>query len=146
MNHMVLFLTTPPLLGCAKSTQKGKEEDNSKGAKALITEVASFTGMQVLGVAISEKGRLFANFPRWRKGVPVAVVEVNQQDGSYAPYPNQEMNCWEIGQPVSEDVLVAVQSVVTFEDRPYVPDTGNPSSRAHWMLLASSFLMDRRIP
>ena len=57
-----------------------------------LEEVAKFDH-QVTGVTVSEDGRIFVNFPRWSEDVPVPVAEV-KQDGSIAPYPNDEWNAW----------------------------------------------------
>lgn len=96
-------------------------------AQKLATpeNVISFKGQQVTGVTVSTKGRIFANFPRWRKTVVNAVVEV-QNGGVVQPYPNKNWNQWQPNDSVSDSVFVAVQSVVAFEDRLYVLDTRNP--------------------
>lgn len=67
-----------------------------------MEEVVSFKGIQVTGIGICEKGRMFVNFPRWRDGVPFSVVEV-LKDGSHRAYPNNEMNEWENGNEISPD-------------------------------------------
>ena len=56
-----------------------------------VQKVVSFKGIQVTGVSVTDKGRIFANFPRWRTGVPFSVVEIFA-DGSYKPYPNGNLN------------------------------------------------------
>ncbi|CDF80788.1 major royal jelly protein [Formosa agariphila KMM 3901] len=88
-------------------------------------EVAVFKGQQVTGVTVSDKGRIFANFPRWRKGVENSVVEV-VEEGKPKAFPNPKWNSWTLGDPTSENVFVAVQSVVAFENNLYVLDTRNP--------------------
>lgn len=99
-----------------------------KSRQDRMEEVASFKGIQVTGITISENGRMFVNFPRWRNGVPFSVAEV-MKDGSYKPYPNPEMNAWENGRKISSDLFICVQSVVAYEDKLYVLDTKNPSMR-----------------
>ena len=49
-------------------------------AEAKIEDVASFKGAQVTGVTVSDKGRIFVNFPRWREQIPCSVAEV-RKDG-----------------------------------------------------------------
>jgi len=90
-----------------------------------LENVISFKGQQVTGVTISSNGRIFANFPRWRKTVINSVVEV-LNDGTTLPYPDPKWNKWQPNDVVSDSVFVAVQSVVAFEDRLYVLDTRNP--------------------
>ena len=78
-----------------------------------IAQVASFPD-QVTGVAVSEGGRVFVNFPRWTNDVPVSVAEVGR-DGSIRPFPNAEWNAWRnaAGPLVDPGAhFVCVQSVV----------------------------------
>ena len=84
-----------------------------KVPKASIEQVAQF-GHQATGVTVSEKGRIFVNFPRWTEDSPVSVAEV-MKDGSMKPYPDAGWNAW---RNVSADDVdpakhfVCVQSVV----------------------------------
>lgn len=94
-------------------------------AEAKIEDVASFKGAQVTGVTVSDKGRIFVNFPCWREQIPCSVAEV-RKDGSYTPYPDEKTNRWEKGMPGDGDAFVCVQSVVADGDRLYVIDTKNP--------------------
>lgn len=93
-----------------------------------IEEVTSFKGIQVTGITISEKGRMFVNFPRWRDGIPFSVAEV-LEDGSYKPFPNQKMNIWDTGNRITSDEFICVQSVVAYMEKLYVLDTKNPSMK-----------------
>ncbi len=114
------------LLGCAEQTSQ-KQEDNQEEnkAKVEVMEVAAIKGQQLTGVTLSNE-RLFVNFPRWRKKVTWSVAEVTGKD-KFTPYPNQQWNDWEIGEPVNDSVFVAVQSVVASDDGLlYVIDTRNP--------------------
>jgi sugar lactone lactonase YvrE len=69
---------------------------------------------QVTGVTVSERGRIFVNFPRWTEDSPVSVAEV-MKDGSLRPYPDEQWNAWrnvlrdELG---ASDHWICVQSVV----------------------------------
>ena len=81
-------------------------------ARALppLEQVAGFEG-QVTGVAVSRDGRMFVNFPRWEKDVPVSVAEV-MRDGRLKPYPDAAWNEWRNLKPLSTgDHWVCVQSV-----------------------------------
>lgn len=93
-----------------------------------ILPVTSFRGIQATGITICEKGRMFVCFPRWRDGVPYSVAEVFA-DGSHKPYPDEQTNCWENGEPIDADRFVCVQSVVAYRGILYVLDTKNPSMR-----------------
>lgn len=80
---------------------------------AALQQAAQF-GHQVTGVTVSERGRIFVNFPRWTEDSPVSVAEV-MPDGSLRPYPDEQWNAW---RNVRRDELdpsvhwVCVQSVV----------------------------------
>ncbi|WKB81904.1 L-dopachrome tautomerase-related protein [Cellulophaga lytica] len=87
-------------------------------------KVASFKGQQVTGVTVSNKGRIFVNFPRWRKGVNSSVLEVVNNNN--LPFPNKEWNSWEVGDVVSPNKFVGVQSVVAYNNLLYVLDTRSP--------------------
>jgi sugar lactone lactonase YvrE len=80
---------------------------------ATLQQAAQFDH-QVTGVAVTETGRVFVNFPRWTEDSPVSVAEV-MKDGSLRPYPDAQWNAW---RNVRRDELsaadhwVCVQSVV----------------------------------
>lgn len=75
-----------------------------------MTQVATFE-QQVTGVAVSPRGRIFVNFPRWEQDVEVSVAEV-MPDGSLKPYPDAGWNAWRNAKPLSNgDHFVCVQSV-----------------------------------
>jgi sugar lactone lactonase YvrE len=82
-------------------------------ADTVLQQAAQFEH-QVTGVTVSERGRIFVNFPRWTEDSPVSVAEV-MKDGSLRPYPNEQWNAW---RNVRRDELdpsdhwVCVQSVV----------------------------------
>lgn len=89
-----------------------------------VINVASFKGVQITGITVSNDGRIFANAPRWRKGVPYSVVEI-MPDKTIKAYPNESMNNWEIGDSISNK-FISVQSVVAHGSYLYVLDTANP--------------------
>ncbi len=72
-------------------------------------EVYAETDRQWTGVAVTEDGRVFANFPRWAPEVPVSVAEV-LADGTLRPYPDEAWNSWMPDSAV-EGRFVCVQSV-----------------------------------
>lgn len=102
--------------------------DNSSTVEEKVETVVSFKGIQVTGITICEKGRMFVNFPRWRDGVPYSVAEV-LNDGKHRPYPDPQTNRWENGDAVDPHKFVCVQSVVAYQGILYVLDTKNPSMR-----------------
>lgn len=102
----------------------GNELNSNHSTQESIVQVASFKGIQVAGITVSNAGRIFANAPRWRTGVPFSVVEI-MPDKSVKPYPNESMNTWETGDNIS-DKFISVQSVVADGNYLYVLDTANP--------------------
>ena len=91
-----------------------------------ITQIASFKGQQVTGVSVSNEGRIFVNFPRWRNGVNNSVVEVEVGSNNHSPFPNKEWNSWEIGDKVEATKFIGVQSVVVYDNLIYILDTRSP--------------------
>ncbi len=65
---------------------------------ASIQQVASFDH-QVTGVAVSETGRIFVNFPRWSEDAPVSLAELTP-DGKLHPYPDEEWNKYRNAAPL----------------------------------------------
>jgi sugar lactone lactonase YvrE len=75
--------------------------------------VANFAH-QVTGVTVSERGRLFVNFPRWTEDTAVSVAEV-LPNGALRPYPDGEWNAWRNkskDETPPRNHWVSVQSVV----------------------------------
>ncbi len=76
---------------------------------ATIERVANFSH-QVTGVAVSETGRIFVNFPRWSEDAPISVAE--WKDGKLVPYPDAEWNRYRNAAPLSPaDHFVCVQAM-----------------------------------
>lgn len=73
-----------------------------------LESVFSFYGAMPTGVTISEKGRIFVNFPKWGDDVKFTVAEI--VDNKLVPYPDLKTN------KVDYDNLlrcfISVQSVV----------------------------------
>lgn len=87
----------------------------------LETDV-TFTGIQATGIALSDRGRMFVNFPRWREGTPFSVAEITEQ-GKLLPYPDLQANTWENGDHADPDKFVCIQSVVAHDHYLYILDT-----------------------
>ncbi len=124
MNRCVLivtgvsFLIASAMPGFAAS-QKQLAEERPVGN---IEAVAFFDGAMPTGVTVSQKGRMFVNFPQWGDKVDYTVAEV--LNGKTVPYPNAKINTCEKGN--QKDCFVAVQSVVVDpKDRLWVLDTGS---------------------
>ncbi len=57
-----------------------------------LETVAQFYGAMPTGVTVSQKGRIFVNFPRWGDNVPFTVAEIkNGRAVAYPPLPRQSL-------------------------------------------------------
>jgi sugar lactone lactonase YvrE len=119
-----LLFSILSLSSCKKENTKSQNLEDKTETIAAVQEIAQFKGQQVTGVTVTQEGRIFVNFPRWRPAVIASVTEVVK--GESIAYPNTKWNTWEIGQDVNDSVFVAVQSVVAFENDLYVLDTRSP--------------------
>jgi sugar lactone lactonase YvrE len=83
--------------------------------------VATFDGPMPTGVTVSQKGRVFVNYPRW--GDPVEFTTAEIKGGKAVAFP-AEMNKYDKTKPT--ETLVSVQSVVVDPlDRLWLLDTGS---------------------
>ncbi len=95
-------------------TQAARADQPAQRRADMVLQQAAQFEHQVTGVTVSERGRIFVNFPRWTEDSPVSVAEV-MKDGSLRPYPDERWNAW---RNVRRDELdpsahwVCVQSVV----------------------------------
>lgn len=77
------------------------------------------------GIAVARDGRVFVNYPRWSPEVPLSVGEL-MADGTVRPYPDAEMNSWQVGDDPGQK-FVCVQSVVVDQrGRLWILDPANP--------------------
>ena len=88
-----------------------------------LEAVAHFDGAMPTGVTVSQRGRIFVNYPKWGDDVRFTVAEL--RDGQAVAYPDEATN------RTNEDdhaaALVSVQSVVVDPaDRLWILDTGSP--------------------
>ena len=89
----------------------------------MLEPVAYFHGAMPTGVTVSQKGRIFVNFPKWGDEVSFTVAEI--RDGEAVAYPDEAMNQTNINDLAA--ALVSVQSVVVDPaDRLWILDTGSP--------------------
>ncbi len=87
-----------------------------------IEPVASFTGPMPTGVTVSQRGRIFVNFPRWGDKVDYTVAEV--KNGQTVAYPNAQINRPNYNKPAES--FISVQSVVIDpQNRLWILDTGS---------------------
>ena len=93
----------------------------------MLEPVAHFNDAMPTGVTVSQKGRIFVNFPRWGDEVSFTVAEV--REGRAVAYPDEAMNQTSREDLAADDAgaFVSVQSVVVDPaDRLWILDTGSP--------------------
>lgn len=80
---------------------------------------------QLTGVAVSESGRLFTNYPRWSNVYRYALVEV-KNNNEVIPFPNAEWNTWDIskGGDKAKHFLCVQAVVIDDKDNMWVVDAG----------------------
>lgn len=108
----------------------------SEEPMGMLEPVAYFNGAMPTGVTVSQKGRIFVNFPKWGDEVPFTVAEI--KDGKAVAYPDEAMNqTTDDTHGMAADnnnndyyaasLLVSVQSVIVDPaDRLWILDTGSP--------------------
>ncbi|MBV9865594.1 MAG: hypothetical protein JO316_09610 [Abitibacteriaceae bacterium] len=88
-----------------------------------LEPVAYFHGAMLTGVTVSQRGRIFVNFPKWGDDVEFTVAEL--RNGEAIAYPDEAFNRTDEDDPAA--ALVSVQSVgVDPSDRLWILDTGSP--------------------
>ncbi|MBX9735908.1 MAG: SMP-30/gluconolactonase/LRE family protein [Phycisphaerales bacterium] len=87
--------------------------------------IFSSTDRQLTGVAVSKRGRVFTNYPRWNEPYTNAVEEISPDKSSLA-FPDATWNSWKPGEAPSS-AFVCVQSVYVDDlDRLWILDPGSP--------------------
>ncbi|MGJ3626891.1 L-dopachrome tautomerase-related protein [Sphingomonas sp. MMS24-JH45] len=81
MKKAAPYLAGIAAVGLAAAAAVGIAHAQSRSAQ--LTQVAQFDH-QATGVAVTEDGRRFVNFPRWTDDAPISVAEV-MKDGSLRP-------------------------------------------------------------
>ena len=124
MRYKSIFFTciiTIFLCGCSTSRLH-----NTLFYNPELIEVVTLDN-QPTGIAVSQEGRLFINFPRWNDTHTYSVVEI-LPDGTSIPYPNKEWNWWDAKTSLtSKKHFVCVQSVyIDTENFLWILDPASP--------------------
>ena len=102
MNSFIWFVVIMILFAVQIPAQKSSSK---------LSEI-HYSTLRWTGVAVSNTGRIFVNFPRWSQ-IPFSVAEI--VDSQLVPYPNVEWNTWdESTNP--ENHFICVQSVYIDKD------------------------------
>lgn len=100
---------TRPSMTDANKAQPDKNHDlPTQRFVGKLEPVAFFDGPMPTGVTVSQKGRIFVNFPRWGDKVDFTVAEI--KEGKAVAFPSAEFNKLDLAN--AKDHLVSVQSVV----------------------------------
>ena len=96
------------------------------GRRNILDEIAR-SDRQWTGVAVSDSGRIFVNYPRWSDDVPVSVAELKNNDKP-VPYPDEVWNRWDPNSVTSaRSRFVCVQSVyIDANNALWILDAANP--------------------
>ena len=132
-------MPAPPLAKTPAATDNLRARNvSAMRAKGQLETVAQFFGPMPTGVTVSQKGRIFVNFPRWGDNVPFTVAEI--VNGKAVAFPSAKYNAFgtngtraALSMAKSIDAqkqraqhLVGVQSVVVdAKDRLWILDTGS---------------------
>ena len=100
---ILMLLMTMILLSCTKNSIQQYE----------LIEVAQSQRLWT-GVAVSQEGRIFVNYPRWSNTLDYSVGEISKS-GEVKPYPDLKWNDWNFSLP-AKDYFVCVQSVYVDRD------------------------------
>jgi sugar lactone lactonase YvrE len=113
---LILILSFALLMSCQSKAQRHGESN--------MLEPVVFSDIQWTGLAVSNEGRLFVNYPRWSDNVTISVAEII--NGIPVSYPNNPINDWKRGKnPVTH--LICVQAVfVDDKNRLWILDAANP--------------------
>ena len=126
---LALLSFAPPVFATPAPRERSKD---------TLQTVHQFFGSMPTGVTVSQKGRIFVNYPRWGDPVPFTVAEI--KNGREVPFPSREINAFGangsramLSQELSDRGerqrylhFVSVQSVVVDPfDRLWVLDTGS---------------------
>lgn len=124
-----LVLVTALLAACAGSNAgPGPNVQRLEGVQPPLGQIYTSGIYQLTGVAVSRRGRVFVNFPRWDGPYRMAVGEV-LPDGRLVPYPDERWNAFDVDprQPPAGDRFVCVQSVhIDDRDRLWILDPAAP--------------------
>jgi len=102
----------------------GNEGNRSEVLKYTLSEV-THSDYRWTGVAVSKKGRIFVNYPRWSDNIPFSVGEITKSK-EVKTYPDEEWNNWDSLKSV-HDHFICVQSVyVDQNDNLWILDPANP--------------------
>lgn len=124
MQKKFIVISTIMIMACQVSTPglNGTLKQAKAAQTSKLETVYNFTGAMPTGVSVSQKNRIFVNFPKWGDPVPFTVGEI--KNGKLTAYPNTKINTFDKNK--ADSTFVSVQSIVVDPaDRLWVLDTGS---------------------
>ncbi len=114
----LLLTFTGILFSCSQNNQPTELIENYE--LALVAESQTLW----TGVAVSQEGRIFVNYPRWGNEIQFSVAEITS--GEPVAFPNEDWNKWDSSVDQAQH-FACVQSVyVDKNNNLWILDTGNP--------------------
>lgn len=107
-----VILSAITILAACQSNSRQKSKTSSADSTAKLEEVFADSSYQLTGVAATQDGRLFTNYPYWLDKHANSLVEI--KSGKAYPYPNAEWNSFKKGEN-GQNKFVCVQAVVADE-------------------------------
>lgn len=111
MKNYFLLLLVFAVLTCQKTGKK-------------LELVFADPDRQFTGVAVSQEGRIFVNYPYWDSVHTISVAEII--NGQAIPYPNASMNDWQLGQPTTDKWICVQALYIDEENTLWVVDPAAP--------------------
>lgn len=133
-----LALLSSAALFRAQSAPRANSSSPREKYVGNLQRVATFYGAMPTGVTVSQRGRIFVNYPRWGDKLRFSVAEI--RNGREVPFPNRAINSFAdegnraalsrensgVAARLRARSLVGVQSVVVDpRDRLWILDTGS---------------------
>jgi sugar lactone lactonase YvrE len=107
------------------------DDDEQDGTSEQLTVVAN-SSTQWTGIAVSREARVFANYPNWKEGHTVSVIETTDTT-NMKPFPDQTWNQWKDGMNPAQH-FICVQSVFVDHDNfLWVLDPANPQRMGEYL-------------
>jgi len=126
--QMLLWLIFIIFISCDNNNNDGDAGPDNNHDLTLVANSSS----QWTGIAVSQTSRAFANYPNWKEGHTLSVIELTDT-ANRRPYPNEAWNTWTGEQDPSEH-FICVQSVfIDQQNYLWILDPANPQRKGEYL-------------